>query len=490
MPRNKNRFHKSDAVLSKWRENPAQMVNEEFGAEPDKWQHEALKAFPSQDPDKIRISLQACAGPGKSTVLSWCAWNFMTCYGFKNNHPKGAAISMTRENLKDNLWAEIASWRGRSEYLKHFFDWNQERIFCKEHPETWFVTARSFKKAANVEEQGRTLSGLHAPYMLYLIDESGDIPPAVLRSAEQGLSNVKWGKIMQAGNPTSHEGMLYLAATKQRDSWYIIRITSDPDDPLRTPRVSKEYANDMIKQYGRDNPWVMSYILGQFPPSSINTLLSPQDVEVAMNRKYAEESFMFSQKRMGVDVAFEGNDSTVIFPRQGCVAFKPIQMRNQTNPEIAARVIEGKYNWGAERVFIDNTGGFGGGVIDFMKQAGESPLGIHFASKAIDKRYFNKRSEMWFIMSERIKQDLALPNNSTLSKELTAPTYSMKNGALFLEPKEMIKKRLGFSPDFADSLALTFALPEAPAKNVKGVPIRNQQTVDDYNPYDTSRLKN
>ena len=54
---------------------------------PDPWQLEALKVFASPDPDKRRISLQACVGPGKSTVLAWCAWNFLACYGETGEHP-------------------------------------------------------------------------------------------------------------------------------------------------------------------------------------------------------------------------------------------------------------------------------------------------------------------------------------------------------------------------------------------------------------------
>ena len=38
---------------------------------------------------------------------------------------------------------------------------------------------------------GRTLSGQHARYPFYLIDESGDIPPNMIKSAEQGLTSAR-----------------------------------------------------------------------------------------------------------------------------------------------------------------------------------------------------------------------------------------------------------------------------------------------------------
>jgi phage terminase large subunit len=204
-------------VIKMYRSNPVEFVKREFGVTPDLWQENALNAFISNDPLKQRISMQACAGPGKSTVMAWIGWLFLLCYAEKGNHPKAAAVSITGDNLRDNLWSEMSKWQDRSELLTAAFTWTQTRIFAKDHPNTWFMSARSFPKSANAEEVGRTLSGLHSKFVLYLIDESGDIPPSIIKSAEQGLSTgPEFGKIVQAGNPTSHSGMLYHTATKLR----------------------------------------------------------------------------------------------------------------------------------------------------------------------------------------------------------------------------------------------------------------------------------
>lgn len=450
--------------IKRWREHPAQQVKDEFGVDPDKWQLEVLNVFPSQEPDKLRISLQACAGPGKTAVLAWCGWNFLSCYGEPGNHPKGAAVSVTGDNLADNLWPEFAKWQSRSELLTRAFTWTKSRIFNNDHPEDWFIAARSYSKTADAEEQGRTLSGLHSKYALGLIDESGDIPVAVGKAAEQMLSTKpKFGKIMQAGNPTSIEGMLHAAATTLRHLWYIVRITGDPDDPNRSSRIDIEWARNQIETYGRDNPWVMAYILGLFPSGSINTLIDADTVNAALGRHLREDSYSWAQKRLGVDVARFGDDRTVIFPRQGLAAFRPAIMRNARSNEISARIALAKSRWNSEMEFVDGTGGWGAGVIDNLIQAGYSPQEVQFAGKAIDPRYANKRAEMWFATCDWLKRGGALPNIPTLGRELTAPTYTFQNGKLLLEPKEQIKKRLGFSPDLGDALALTFALPEMPA---------------------------
>ena len=372
--------------------------------------------------------------------------------------------------------------------MSQAFTWTQSRIFANDHPETWFLSARSFPKSADTETIGKTLSGLHGKYLIYLIDESGDIPPEISKAAEQGLGETLgrvggFAKIVTAGNPISTDGLLYAASISE--NWHNIRITSDPDDPERTPRVSKEWAESQIKEYGRDDPWVKSYILGEFPSSAINSLLSLEEVEAAMKKHYTIKDFGHSQKRLGVDVARGGLDSTVIFPRQGLAAFKYVQMRNANGPQVAARVINAKAKWGSEVEFVDDTGGFGASVIDSMHLAGHSPMDIHFGSKATDARYYNKRSEMWLKMAEWVKRGGALPKCNTLKKELTSVQYYIKNGKLALEDKEQVKKRLGFSPDIADALALTFAMDDMPARDeFEYLRKDSGKLISEYNPFE------
>lgn len=239
----------------------------------------------------------------------------------------------------------------------------------------------------------------------------------------------------------------------------MVVITGDPDDPRRSKRIDPVWASEQIKAYGRDNPWVKSFILGQFPPSSINALFSIEDVQAAMQREYREEEYAWAQKRIGVDVARFGDDLTCLFPRQGLQAFTPVIMRNANTTEITNRVLMAKAKWGSELEFIDGTGGYGAGVVDQLRLAGQSPMEIHFSSKASSDKYLNKRAEMWFEMNEWVKRGGALPNDARLVKELVSPTYTFSKGKFQLEPKDQIKKRLGFSPDVADSLALTFSHP-------------------------------
>lgn len=471
-------------LIKEWRHNPCRFVYDNFQVEPDAWQSNALNAFANLDKKIFRLSLQACAGPGKSAVLAWCGWYFLMTQGERGSHPKGAAISITQDNLKDNLWSEFSKWQQRSKTITNVFNWTKTRIFAKDHPETWFMSARSFNKSANTEEQGRVLSGLHSKYVLFLIDESGDIPPTVLKSVEQAFSTQDkvFGRAIQAGNPTSTDGMLYAAQSELAEKWHVIRITGDPDDPDRSPRIDKAWAEEQIKTYGRDDPWVMSYILGRFPESGINSLLGVDEVEDAMNRNLRKDEYDFAQKRLGVDVARFGYDSSTIFPRQGLRGYKYAELRNARTPDIAARVMLAKQRWASEVEFVDGTGGFGGGVVDALIQGGHAPYEVHFSGKAIDPRYYNKRAEMWFEMANWVKRGGVLPRCPKLKKELTAPTYSFKNGKFILESKEQIKDRLGFSPDRADALALTFTIPDQPSDRHPLSLLQNKKMKADYDP--------
>lgn len=479
----------AQANVRRWRESTTVFAYENFQFEPDPWQRRAFDAFDSPDPAMQRISLQACAGPGKTAVEAICGWKFLSCYAEKGEHPKGAAVSVTWDNLKDNLWPEFAKWQQRSPYLSSAFTWTSERIFATAFPETWFLSARSWPKSASPDEQGKTLSGLHGRFILVLADESGAIPVTVLRAADQALSTGPvFGKILQSGNPISLDGMLYAAAGALRHQWFVIRVTGDPDDQeawVHSPRVGdepKKWAAEQIATYGRDNPWVKSYILGEFPPQSINAILGVDEVERAMKRHYRPTDFDFAQKRLGVDVARFGDDRTVIFPRQGLAAFRPIVMRQVNTINIAARIARAYAEWKPDLILVDDSGHWGHGTVDSLTTAGLPCMPVIAEAPASSKRYRNLRSEGYLGLADWVKKGGALPFIPELIQELTSPTYTFLGGTFVLEPKDQIKKRLGKSPDLADALALTFAVPDMPRDIADGFNAR-QMTRHEFEPF-------
>lgn len=462
------------ATIRRWREHPSQMVRELFGATPDPWQDDALEAYPHSP----RLAMKSAKGPGKSTTLAWIGWNFL----LTRPHPKCAVTSISGDNLQDGLWAEMSKWQQKSRLLQHLFEWTKTRIFCKEHPETWFMSARTWSQTADASRQAETLAGIHADYVLFLIDESGAMPDAIMPTAEAILSGCVEAHIVQAGNPNQLAGPLYRACTIARDLWKVIEITGDPDNPKRSPRIPVEYARQQIQQYGRDNPWIKINIFGEFPPSALNALIGPDEVRAAMNRYYRDYELRGSSKVMGVDVARQGDDQSIVAKRQGLQFFPLLKYRNIDGLQGAGHVSREWQDWEADGCFVDATGGFGYTWIDQLRNLGRSPIPVEFAGEAVQKsRYYNKRAEMAFEFVEAIKRGAALPNDDHLLQALTQTTYTFKGDRFLLEPKDDVKAKLGFSPDEMDACMLTYAQPISVTANARSRP--RSAIPQDYDPF-------
>lgn len=463
--------------IRKWRERPSQMVRDLFGVEPDAWQIEALDAFPTSR----RVAMKACAGPGKTAVLAWLGWNFI----LTRPHSMTGCTSISGDNLKAGLWTEFARWRAKAPILQKLFEQTKTEIFARESPGTWRIEARSWAKDADAQQIGNALAGIHADYVMWLLDETGDYPESLMPVCE-GIFNgaPKEAHIVQAGNPTRLEGPLYRACTVARNLWYVVEITADPDDPRRTPRVSIATAREQIAQYGRDNPYVLVRIFGQFPPSSFNALIGPDEVRESQQRFHRDLGN--APRILGVDVARFGDDSSVLAPRQGLQGFPMLKYRNIDSVQGAGVVARKWIDWNADACFIDDTGGFGAGWIDQLRQLGHQPIGVGFAREAHNKaRYFNKRAEMYFDCIEWVRRGGALPQSPELLAALTQTTYAFKGDRIILEPKDDVKAKLGYSPDDADAFVSTFAEPiAAKSATYRGAPRHSVE----YNPFSDDRL--
>lgn len=458
--------------LAVYREHPSQMVREMFGIEPDAWQIDVLEAFPKNP----RIALKACKGPGKTCVLAWLAWNFL----LTRPRPKCAAVSISGQNLKDNFWAEMAKWQNKNEYLKRAFEWTAQRITYRAAPEEWFMSARTWSQSADATKQADTLAGLHADYILFILDESGSMPDAIMVSAEAALSSCIEGHLVQAGNPTMLSGPLYRACTAERRLWFVVEITGDPDDPKRSPRISVEWARQQIEKYGKDNPWVLVNVFGRFPPSSLNVLIGPDEVSAAMQRFWRPGQIGIAPKIIAADVARFGDDSSVIAKREGIQMYPFDKKRNLDSTQGAGWVARTWDDWQANAAFIDATGGYGAGWIDQLVNMGRAPIGVQFAGQAHSPtKYYNKRAEMAFEFVEWIKRGGGIPDCPELAAALTQTTYTFYKDRFLLEPKEDVKIKLGYSPDEFDAAIMTFAEPVSVQKATR----RPQRMQANYDPF-------
>lgn len=202
--------------------------------------------------------------------------------------------------------------------------------------------------------------------------------------------------------------------------------------------------------------------LCDFSASSDDVLITIDEATEANKMVYPPSAYESMPLVFGVDVARFGDDRTVVFPRRGIVALDPVMVTKKDNVEVANKIISLYHQMQPHSIFVD--AGQGQGVIDILRQALPCVYEIPFGGSALDPvKFYNRRSEMWFLMREWIRAGGAIPSVEGLVGELSSPIYSYDaKGRISLEKKEDIKERLGRSPDIADALALTFALPVLP----------------------------
>lgn len=205
-----------------------------------------------------------------------------------------------------------------------------------------------------------------------------------------------------------------------------------------------------------------------FQTSGSNPFIQPEKVVKARNAKESG----YGPRVIGVDPAYGGGDKTAVIDRQGRQAGAAV-LELWDEPDtmvIAAKLQKLIKEHQPAKVCID-VGGGGKGIIDRLREMFSSRPelieAVNFGSTAYDeKRYVNRRSEMWDNMRKWLEDPLSvdIPDRDDLHGDLCAPargpgaTRMDSKNRLVLEPKDKIKERLGHSPDLGDALALTFAV--------------------------------
>jgi len=275
---------------------------------------------------------------------------------------------------------------------------------------------------------------------------------------------------------------LYYKAIDE-DDWTAARFTVYDTDSLHPNEVIR------LKRDMSETSFAREYLC-DFSAAGDDQLIALADTEDAAKRIYQNDHVKLFPVILGIDPARFGDDRSVVFRRQGKQAFKPVVYRGIDNMDLAARVANQIEEHKPDAVFCD--AGAGSGVIDRLRQLSYDVIEIPFGGKATKpEQYINRRTEMWWLMKQWVEEGGAIPNDVALKQELATPIYWYDNvGRRVLESKDQIKKRLqgAGSPDLADALALTFALPVA-KKVPEDIYVKRRKIATgkkDYDPY--SRL--
>ena len=361
---------------------------------------------------------------------------------------RGAYIAPYRKQAKDIAW----------DYFKRFAG----KIPGVAFNETELTV--SFPNGSRITLYGAdnadALRGLYFDYVV--MDEVADMKPYVWGEIVRPTLIDRQGKCLFIGTPKGANIFFDLYNRGMSDGekqWISLMFRAEEDSLGVLPWITEEELAN-ARQDLTDAQYRQE-LECDFQASCDNALITLDVLYKARGKHIPEEDYRYAPLIFGVDVARYGGDACVIQKRKGLAAFpywRRTGIDNMTFAGFLHRMIAEEK---PDAVFIDS--GRGEGVIDRLRQLGDSPIEVAFGGKAYDATvngYANRRAEMWDNMRKWLQNGGAIPNDPELVKELAAPTYIYDGQSrLKLETKETIRERVGFSPDRADALALTFAEP-------------------------------
>lgn len=457
---------------------------------PRKWQWEFLewlgdeikaRQFDGTAPvAPIQSAVASGHGIGKSALVAMVILFILST----RPHAKGIVTANTGDQLRTKTWSELAKWLKlcvTRDWFKLSTSKGNLSLVSTLSPETWRCDAQTCR-----EENSESFAGLHAmgstPF--YIFDEASAIPDRVWEVSDGGLTD---GEPMRFafGNPTRNQGRFFEAFHRQRHRWHTAQI-----DSRTVAGTNKQQLEAMATDWGEDSDYVRVRVRGLFPSAGDLQFIGSRAVEAAMTREETGVSDWSAPVILGVDVARFGDDKTVIFPRIGRDArsFLPKIFSRLSTMETVHRVIEqvdmfASLGRPVSAIIVDGVG-VGGGVVDRLRELGHTVMEVNGGGKARnDAAYANVNAESWATMKAAICEGgLRLPQMRELADDLTGREYGFTDRhQLRLEKKDDMKKRGLASPDLADALALTYAVPVG-AIAINATPDQ-RSGVGDYDPY-------
>ena len=296
---------------------------------------------------------------------------------------------------------------------------------------------------------------------MFLIDEASGVAEEVFIAAGSSLS-AENARVAMASNPTQTTGYFYASHNKNRNLWQTLTFNGE-----ESPRVSQAYIDSIANEYGKDSDVYRVRVLGEFPLASDMQFIGMDIVETAMQRyeNLKPGSYEFAPVIIGVDPAYDGDDDFAIYLRQGLYSkLLGIWPKNDNDGMMARILADFEDQYRADAVMIDK--GCGMGLQSFGKVMGRNWQVIAFGGTDFTgEGYLNNRVQMWAKMKQWLIDGGAIEYDDKLKADLIGPmAWVNEKGLIQLEKKEMMKKRGVPSPNRADALALTFAMPVIPDK--------------------------
>lgn len=417
------------------------------------WQ-QALLLKAVQDGHR-RIAVKSGQGPGKTTATAVVGlWR-----SFRNINALTIVTAPTMRQCKD-VW--LVEARRRMEIanpmLKQFVKITKTKIEIGGKPD-WGVKLVTATREENAQ-------GYHEEHMTVIGEEASGIPRDLVTQFKGTLSNPD-SLFILIGNPNTRDCAFFDCFNSQRHQWHCITFNAE-ETPTRI--VDPQRNADLADEFGKDSDVYRIRVLGQFPHSDPNCVMSSEDLEKACETDMLEMSVLHRgaefgggrARQFGIDFSRYGGDESTIYQRSGN-SIVHWERFAHTDPSLVCNKVfrmQHEHKWKDENtLYVPDAGGMGQGIMHKFHDAGKNVLEFHNGGSAIDStQYANKITEAWFHMSHLVKDGKChIPKDNRLIQQLsTRRYYTNRQGKLILETKDEYMKRGYDSPDRADGCVLAF----------------------------------
>lgn len=429
---------------------------EVLGVKHDPWQEDGTRAFGRGE---RHISVRACHGPGKT---AWAAWKvpYMLLCRFPQ---KTVATAPSAAQLKGALVPEVKMWFGRlPRPLQELFEIKAEGIYLKAAPESSYFEARTARA-----EAPEALQGIHSDHVLIIGDEASGIPEPIFVAGVGSMSGHNATTVLLS-NPTRTSGFFHRTHHQNKADWYTIHVGAKD-----SPRVSPEFVEMVKRTWGEDSDEYLVRVLGEFPRSDLNSLISAGTVLACRQRDVVVPPD--AKEIWGLDIARFGDDANALVRRNRLAVMPHIDTwagrdLMQTTGKVKRIWDDTPPHRRPEEIMIDEVG-MGSGVLDRLRELGLPVRGVNVSETASSsEEYRNVRTELAFKLNAWLEsKNHKLPwepccgkghscIHDLLADELVVPRYGYtSSGKYMLEPKDAMKSRGYKSPNLFDATVLTFA---------------------------------
>ncbi len=394
-----------------------------------------------------RVSVVGCNGSGKD----WAAARIVLWWIETRAQSKAIVTGPTQRQVEEVVWRE----------MRIAYALAGRQLSGKMHASRYIVNDQRFALGFATDHP-YNLQGFHSPELLVVVTEAH----AVAQGHLDALKRLNPKRLLLTGNPLSLSGEFYDSHHSKSALYARVAISAFDTPNLLEGRpdavpgmMTPEDVEERLRDWGEDDSRYVMGVLGQFPESLDDSLVSRTAVDEAVERWSAPvEDPESALRTLGVDVARFGNDKTVLCLRQGARVESFTVFQGIDTMRAAGAVNEVVRSREVDAVFVDEAG-VGGGVVDRLKELGAPVIGVQVGGRArLRDRFEDLRAEIFWELRRRItERDIALPDDPELVGQLLSLRYQTSSGGRIRLMSKNVLRRSGLpSPDKADALALAF----------------------------------